>query len=104
MGQAAPVTPDGPAPVSSIKIDGFDVNTEDLDSPMAIRWWQSKHRYTDVWLPPQRAVFDVDQQDYSVDLQTRWHTQEPEHRGVCVRYLSFSKSVSNPRKRQRRHW
>lgn len=101
----APLTPDGPAPSTSVTIDGHEVNIDELESPMAVRWWQSKQRYADVWLPPQRAVYDVDKQSFTVDLQSRWCATEPEHRGVCLRYLSFCKRQhknGDDRKRRRR--
>lgn len=109
---AAPLTPDGPVLSTTVKIDGFEVDIDLLESPMAVRWWQGTHRYIDVWLPPQRAVFDIDRHAYTVDLKSHWHSQVPEHRGVCVRYLGFKSegnqrkvpNDANPRKRQRRRW
>ena len=104
---AAPTTPDGPVPSTSVKIDGHEVCIDELKSPMPVRWWQGKRRYADVWLPPQRAVFDVDRHEYTVDLQSRWQAQGAVHCATSVRYLSFCKKQSkngqgDRRKRQRR--
>ena len=104
---AAPTTPDGPVPAASVAIDGREVCIDELETPMAVRWWQSKRRWVDAWLPPQRAVFDVDRNEYTVDLQSRRHAQEPDYCAISVRYLSFCKDQGknepgDRRKRQRR--
>lgn len=86
-----------------IKIDGHDVAVNMLDAPLKVYWWYNGQSYQ-LWMPRQTAVFDVDRQHYTVDLQSHWYL-EPDHHAVPVHYLglSFRKNDGNQKKR-RRHW
>ena len=90
------------ATTTRITIDGYEVDVGTLDSPMALNWW-NYGRNEKVWLPPQTPVFDVEKQEFSVDVQNSWGMSVPDHCAVSVRFLSF-RSEGSSRKRRRRHW
>ena len=90
-----------PAPTRSITVDGYEVAVEELTEPMPMFWWVKGQSHR-AWLPPQKAVFDIDQKGFTVDLLSRPRANEPDYRAIPVRYLSFCDGKS--RKRQRRHW
>ena len=90
-----------PAPTRSITVDGYEVAVEELTEPMPMFWWVKGQSHR-AWLPPQKAVFDIDQKGFTVDLLSRPRANEPDYRAIPVRYLSFCDG--KPRKRQRRQW
>lgn len=94
---------DGTKPTTTVTVGGYEVALERLGAPVAIYWWVNGQSYKR-WMPRQRAVFELDKQCFTVDLQSSPNAQEPEHRGIPVRFLSFQNNDGSPKKRHRSRW